>query len=219
MKLFLDTANVTNIQTWLPTGLLDGVTTNPSSLAKEKDNPRAIVEQISKLLPHGVVSIEVTLQDPEDVYKQAQDLAHIADNIVVKIPCYKQYYPVIKKLVGQGIKLNITLVFTMIQAALMCKLGVAYISPFIGRWDDLDIQGDNTLFEIRAMMDAYGFDTQILAASIRTLGHMHTALLSGADAVTVSDEILSKASEHVLTQEGMRKFSKDWATLGITQFP
>jgi transaldolase len=218
MKLFLDTANVSQVKAWLQTGLLDGVTTNPTSLAKESE-PRAAIEQLCSLFPNGHVSVEVTQQDPNDVYKQAQELARIADNVVVKIPCYGPYYGIIKKLIDQNIKLNITLVFSLVQASFMCKLGVTYISPFVGRWDDLDVQGSDILFEIRAMIDQYGFDTQMLAASIRSVRHMHEALLAGADAITVSEKILAKATEHMLTTEGMRKFTADWAKSGVTQFP
>ncbi len=218
MKLFLDTANVSQVKTWLQTGLLDGVTTNPTSLAKESQ-PRAVIEQLCTLLPTGHISVEVTEQGVDDVYKQALKLAGIADNIVVKIPCYNQYYGIIKKLVDQNIKLNITLVFSLVQAAFMCKLGVTYISPFVGRWDDVDIDGSDMLFELRAMLDQYGFETKMLAASIRSVRHVHEALLAGADAITVSEKVLAKATEHMLTREGMRTFNQDWASSGITQFP
>lgn len=218
MKLFLDTANVAQVKTWAQTGLLDGVTTNPTSLAKELQ-PRAAIEQLCSLFPKGHVSVEVTQQEPDAVYKQALKVADIADNIVVKIPCYNQYYGIIKKLVDQKISLNITLVFSLIQATFMCKLGVTYISPFVGRWEDLDVEGADILFEIRAMIDQYGFDTQMLAASIRTVRHMHESILAGADAITVSEKILAKATEHMLTREGMRKFNEDWAEAGVVQFP
>lgn len=219
MKLFLDTADIKQIQQFIPTGLIDGVTTNPTHLAKEGQDPKGVITRICQLLPSGQISVEVTEQDAQQVYKQAHKIAALGPNIMVKIPCYSDYYAVINKLVQEGVSLNITLVFSLVQAAFMCKLGVAYISPFIGRWDDIDVEGKDVLFEIRAMIDEYGFDTKLLAASVRGVRHMHEAILAGADALTVPVDVLQKAMSHSLTLEGMKKFNAHWTTLGIKQFP
>lgn len=219
MKLFLDTANVKDIRKWIETGLIDGITTNPSHLSKEGSDPKKVILEICKLLPDGEISVEVTEKEPEAVYKQAQAIAALANNIVVKIPCHIDYYPVIKRLVDEGIKVNITLVFTLIQAVMMCKLGVHFISPFVGRWDDLDVPGVDVLYEIRQMIDQYGYETQILAASLRHVRHIHEAILADADVITVPVEVLEKGLTHILTDMGIKKFDADWQRLGIKQFP
>ena len=141
MEIFLDTAHVPSIEKWASTGLINGVTTNPSHLSNEGGDPKSIVLEICKLLPKGRISIEVTKVDPQELYMQAKAISQLADNVWVKIPCHQKYYPVIKKLVEEEVKLNITLVFTVLQSLMMCKLGVYYISPFIGRWNDIDVDG------------------------------------------------------------------------------
>ncbi len=219
MKLFLDTADVEAIRIWASTGLVDGVTTNPTHLAKEGKDPKALVLEICSLLPDGEVSVEVTEQKPEKVYNQAKEIAALAQNILVKIPCHRDYYPIIAALVDEGVKLNITLVFSLVQSLFMCKLGVAYISPFIGRLDDIDVEGKDLLFEIRSMIDDYSFETQLLAASVRGVRHLHEAILAGADVATVPLSVLEKVTKHSLTQEGIAKFNDDWATLGVKKFP
>ena len=219
MKLFLDTARIADVKKWISTGLIDGITTNPTHLAKEGSDPKRVIAEICELLPEGEISVEITEQEPAQVYKQAKELHSLAPNILVKIPCYKDYYAIINKLTQEEVHLNITLVFSLVQAAFMCKLGVAYISPFVGRWDDIDVEGKDVLFEIRAMIDEYGFDTELLAASIRSVRHMHQAILAGSDAITVPLDVFEKSMAHSLTVEGMKKFNADWATLGIKQFP
>ncbi len=139
MKIFLDTAHVQSIKKLAQTGVIDGVTTNPSHLSKEGGDPVKVVNEICALLPEGEISVEVTEKKPEDVYKQAKKIASLADNVLVKVPCHLVYYPVIKRLVEEDVKLNITLVFSVVQGLMMGKLGVHYISPFIGRWDDIDV--------------------------------------------------------------------------------
>lgn len=219
MKIFLDTANLEGIKKWALTGLIDGVTTNPTHLSKEGRNPKDQVLAICAALPDGEISVEVTEQDPDAVYKQAKDIASLADNIVVKIPCHHQYYSVIRRLVEEEVPLNITLVFTLIQGLMMCKLGVRYISPFVGRWDDIDVDGIALLPEMREMVDEYGFDSGILAASLRHVRHVHDAILAGADVATVTIPVFEKMIEHPLTDQGMRTFKADWEKLGIKQFP
>lgn len=219
MKIFLDTAHLESIEKWAATGLIDGVTTNPTHLSKEGTDPKKLILKICKLLPEGEISVEVTQDDPKKVYEQALAIANLSDNILVKIPCHVRYYEVILKLVQEGIPVNITLVFTLLQSLMMCKLGVHYISPFVGRWDDIDIDGITLIPEIRNMVDMYLFDTQILAASLRTVPQFHDAIRAGADAVTLPVEVLEKATTHILTDQGIAKFNADWQKLGIKNFP
>ena len=219
MKIFLDTANLNEIKKWHDVGILDGVTTNPSLLAKEGKNPHALIKEICALV-QGDVSVEVTESSPKKVYEQAKAISALAENIVVKIPCHINYYPVIKQLVSEGAKLNITLVFTVLQSLCMAKLGVTYISPFIGRWVDIDVDGIGILADIKTMLDQYNFvNTKLLAASVRSISDFHQAVLIGADVVTLPTDILLKATSHPLTDQGMAKFIADWQKLGISQFP
>ncbi|MGE0206342.1 MAG: transaldolase family protein [Candidatus Babeliales bacterium] len=219
MKLFLDTADYKLLEEWASKGIIDGVTTNPTHLAKEGGDPKKVVQNIAELFPQGSISVEVTEVEAQKVYEQARKIADLAENIVVKVPCYPDYYPVIQKLVRENIPLNITLVFTLTQSLCMCKLGVRYISPFIGRLDDIDTSGIDLILQIRAMIDEYGYDTQLLAASIRSVNHLHAVIQAGADVATVPVEVLHKALHHPLTKQGMDKFLADWKKLGITQFP
>ncbi len=219
MKLFLDTADIEEIKRWKDTGLIDGVTTNPSHLAQTRENPTLKVREICRLLPKGDISVEVTETKPGAVYKQAKALAKLSKNIVVKIPCHIDYYHVIAKLAKDKIKVNVTLVFTLLQGLMMCKLGVKYISPFIGRWDDIDVDGAQLLCEMRTMIDEYGYQTQLLAASIRHVRHFHDAVLAGADVATLPVSVLQKATHHILTDQGIEKFNQDWRKLKITRFP
>jgi transaldolase len=219
MKLFLDTADIASLIKWGKTGLIDGVTTNPSHLAKEGKNPKQQVLEICAMFPDGEISVEVTEQDPEKVYVQAKEIAALSPNILVKIPCHADYYAVIAKLVDAGIRVNVTLVFTLVQSLFMCKLGVTYISPFIGRWDDIDVEGKDLLVELREVIDDYGYETQILAASLRSVRHLHEAILAGADAATIPLSVMEKATKHLLTDEGISIFNADWAKLGVRQFP
>lgn len=219
MKIFLDTANINAIKKWKETGLVDGVTTNPTHLAIEGNNPRKQVIEICKLLPKGEISVEVTKIKPVDVYKQAKEIAALSKNILVKIPCHANYYPVIKKLVNEKVKLNITLVFSLAQSLFMSKLGVTYISPFIGRWDDIDVDGTELLIKLRVMQEEYNFKTGILAASLRTVRNFHDAIMAGCDVATLPISIMQKAMAHPLTDQGIEKFNADWAQLGIKKFP
>lgn len=217
MKLFLDTAHSEHLRKWAY--LIDGVTTNPSHLAKEKKDPKKQILEICALLPDKEISVEVTEKEAGAVYKQALAIAALAPNVIVKIPCHADYYPIITQLVQQGIKINITLVFTLVQGFYMCKLGVKYISPFVGRWDDIDVKGIDVLFELRNMIDRYKYKTQILAASLRNVRHIHQALMAGADVATVPMEVLEKSTSHILTNKGMELFDHDWQQLGHPQFP
>jgi|SRR5579872_2416378 len=219
MKIFLDTADVSEIKKLAETGLIDGVTTNPTHLSKEGDDPTKLVKQICKLLPHGEISVEITKLDTQEVYKQAIAISKLSKNVLVKVPCYRDYYPVIAELVRKKVRVNVTLVFSVLQGLMMCKLGVRYISPFVGRLDDSKVDGAKVLYELRDMIDWYGFDTGILAASIRNGDRFKDAILAGADAVTVPVAVFDEATEHILTNKGMAKFSQDWKKLHIKRFP
>ncbi len=219
MKIFLDTADVFAIKKWLPTGLIDGITTNPSNLSKEGKDPKKVVTQICNLLPEGHISVEVTRHEADDIYKQAKAIAKLGKNVWVKIPCHANYYEVIKKLVDEEIKLNITLVFTVLQSLMMCKLGVYYISPFVGRWNDIDVDGMAFIPQMREMIDFYGYETKILAASIRSVQNFHEALTAGADAITIPVDVFEKSVSNPLTDAGIAKFLTDWKKLGINRFP
>jgi transaldolase len=219
MKIFLDTASVEDIKKYVDTGLIDGVTTNPSLLSKEGGDPKKRVLEICALLPEGDISIEVTKTVPQEVYKQAREIAVLSANVIVKIPCHRDYFPVINKLVQEEIPLNITLVFSELQALMMNKLGVVYISPFIGRLDDNGVDGIDVVSKMCSMRDTYDFDTQILAASLRSMHHVQQAIALGVDAITVPIALFEQACMHPLTDQGMATFNADWQKLGVTQFP
>jgi len=213
MKIFLDTANRDLIKKWVGTGLVDGVTTNPSLLSKEGTNPKEVLLDICKMV-EGDVSIEVVAKSPEDVYKQAHEIAKLASNVVVKIPCETQYLPVINKLSQEGVQLNITLVFSPLQALLVAKLGVKYISPFVGRWDDISTDGIGLIDEIVQLKANYDFESEILAASIRHLIHWKNAAMAGADIVTLPPTLIEQAMKHPLTDKGIELFDNDWKKVG-----
>lgn len=219
MKIFLDTAHIDSIKKWLETDLVDGITTNPTHLSKEVGLPTEVVKNICKLLHDRPVSVEVTERNPEAVYAQAKKIAALAENVVVKIPCYPEYITIIKKLVEEEISLNITLVFSALQGLMMAKLGVDYVSPFIGRLEDIDSNGLQVITDLREMFDTYGYETEILAASIRSVWHLHQVALQGADIATVTPDILEKSLYHPLSEIGIEIFDADWKKLGIKQFP
>lgn len=213
MKLFLDTANLEDIKKWVPTGLIDGITTNPSLLSKEASDVRKNLLEICSLVD-GPVSIEVVEKTPEAVYQQALQISELAKNVVVKIPFSFEYLPVIKKLADQGVALNITLVFSVLQALMVAKLNVTMISPFVGRVDDIGYDGIGLIHDIVAMINEYEFDSQVLAASIRTIDHWKQSIAVGADIVTLPPSIVAKAMKHPLTEQGIASFDADWSKLG-----
>jgi len=220
MKLFLDTANPKEVAKWAETGLLDGVTTNPSLLHKEGGDPVKVIKKICSIVKKGDVSVEVTQKDAKKIYTQAKKIAKIAKNVVVKIPCHPDYFAVIKKLSDENIAINTTLVFSVPQGLMMCKLGAKYISPFIGRLDDIDSDGVELIANLRQMIDEHVFlNTKIIAASIRHIRHLHAAILLGADVATVPESVLHKAALHPLTDRGMEKFLADFKKLKIKRFP
>lgn len=218
MKFFLDTANLEALTKAKQTGLIDGVTTNPSHLSKEGKST-TLIKQIATLLPHCDISVEVTEKSPEAVYNQAKKIAALAPNIVVKIPCAKEYLPIISTLVQEGIPLNITLVFSVIQGLCMAKLQVKYISPFIGRLDDIDADGMQLIRDLRVALDNYDYKTELLAASLRSIPHLTDSALAGADIATLPVTLFEKMLNHPLTDKGIRLFDEDWQKLGIKKFP
>lgn len=219
MKLFLDTANALSIQKGKASGLINGVTTNPTHLSKEGGSIKDLLESICTVMAPDDVSIEVTDLEPQEVYEQAKRIADIAPNVVVKIPCHKAYAQVINKLVHEGIKINVTLLFSAVQGLLMCKLGVRYISPFIGRLDDIDVDGIELIYDLKKIIENYGFTTQILAASLRHVRHVHDVALSGADIATVPVKLFDELLNHPLTDKGIALFDADWRKLGLSHFP
>ncbi|UNE35170.1 fructose-6-phosphate aldolase [Vermiphilus pyriformis] len=219
MKIFLDTARIDEVKQWVDTGLVDGITTNPSHLSTQGNQPTQIIAQLSQLLPNKPISVQVTEHEPEAVYKQAHAIARLGSSIVVKIPCKREYYSIIRRLVEEGILVNVTLVFTLEQSLFMCKLGAHYISPFIGRWDDLDVDGSQILYRIRAMIDTYHYNTQLLAASLRHMRHLHAAITARVDIVTLPVTLLEQATAHLLTDAGDKKFTQDWQKLSGAIFP
>jgi len=213
MKIFLDTADPQIIKQWIPTNLIDGVTTNPSHVSKQGGDVKKTLLEICSMVK-GDVSIEVVEKKPEAVYKQAIEISQLAKNAVVKIPFAKEYLPVIDRLVKEGIKLNITLVFSVIQALLVAKLGVKYISPFIGRLDDIGVHGMDLIEDAAHIIDEYKYKSFILAASIRSISHWKEAAECGADIVTLPPKILDQAMVHPLTDIGIAMFDADWKKLG-----
>lgn len=212
MKFFIDTANIDQIKEARDLGVLDGVTTNPSLMAKEgitgKDNIRKHYEKICKIVD-GDVSAEVIATDYKEMVKEGEYLAEIADNIVVKIPMIKDGVKAIRHLSDNGIKINCTLVFSAGQAILCAKAGASYVSPFIGRIDDLNWNGMQLIHDIAEIYAIQGFETEILAASIRSSLHIVESARNGADVVTCPLDAILGLLKHPLTDIGLEKFLAD----------
>ncbi len=213
MKIFLDSADRKLIEKYLSTGLIDGVTTNPSLLSAQGQNTKEVILDILRMVP-GDVSIEVVEKSPDAVYEQAHQIAKLGDNAIVKIPFAFEYLPTIAKLVEDGVQLNITLVFSALQALMVAKLGVTYISPFVGRLDDIGSDGMVLIEDLVTLKQQYEFPSQILAASIRHVMHWERAALLGADVATVPPALIEAACHHPLTELGIKKFDQDWQKLG-----
>src|SRR3990170_4523054 len=209
MKFFIDTADVKEIREAHSLGILDGVTTNPSLIAKTGRPFRETVEEICSIVK-GPVSAEVVSLDTEGMLKEARELAKIADNIVVKIPLIKNGLKAVKKLSEEGIKTNVTLCFSSNQALLAAKAGGTYVSPFVGRLDDKGHVGMELIQEIRTIYDNYGFKTEIIVASIRNPLHVVDAALAGADIATIPPSVIDQLFKHPLTDIGIEKFLSDW---------
>jgi transaldolase len=219
MKFFLDTAQYEAIIAAQETGLLAGVTTNPTHLSKESGDLRELILKIAHLVAPGDVSVEITEHEPRAIYTQAHAIAALAPNIVVKIPCYQPYLPLIKQLVHEGVPINVTLLFSAVQGLCMAQLSVKYISPFVGRLDDIDTHGIDLIKDLRTIFDRFNYKTQILAASLRTVSHIHEAALAGADCATIPVNLFESMLNHPLTDRGMALFDRNWKTVGIKKFP
>jgi transaldolase len=209
MKFFLDTANIDEIREAAALGLLDGVTTNPSLVAKTGRKFRECVEEICAAVD-GPVSLEVVSTEFEPMVAEGLELAKIAKNVVVKCPLTRDGLKATKVLTSQSIKVNVTLCFSPAQALFAAKAGAAYISPFVGRLDDIAHDGMDLIRQIRQIYDNYGFATEILVASVRHPIHVVESALAGADVATVPFEVFTKLIQHPLTDIGLQRFLKDW---------
>jgi transaldolase len=213
MKFFADTADVGDIRELNDLGLLDGVTTNPSLILKSGRDIMEVTREICGIV-EGPVSAEVTATDYDTIMAEAAVLAKIADNIVIKLPLTLDGLKACKALTSDGHKTNVTLCFSANQALLAAKAGASFISPFIGRLDDIGLDGMDLIREIRQIYDNYGFETEILAASVRTVNHVRDAALIGADVVTAPPATLKALVKHPLTDKGLDAFLADWAKTG-----
>lgn len=218
MKFFLDTADINEIREAMEWGLLDGITTNPSLVAKTGKTFGAVLREIVDIVP-GPVSAEVTALDMQGMLDQAHEYADIASNIVVKIPLISEGLKTVKRLSEEGIKTNVTLCFSSVQALLAAKAGATYISPFVGRLDDIGHEGIEGIREIRAIYDNYQFATQILVASARGPIHVRDAAIIGADVVTIPFKVYQMLVKHPLTDSGLHQFLEDWKKVPQDQKP
>jgi transaldolase len=209
MKFFIDTANVEEIREAASFGLLDGVTTNPSLLAKEKGEPRAILREITKIVA-GPVSAEVTALDAAGMVAEGLELRKIAENVVVKIPMTLEGLRALRSLSEQGVPTNCTLIFNAVQALMAAKAGASFASPFVGRLDDVSTDGMELVEQICTIYRNYGFETEVLVASVRHPIHVVQAALLGADVVTLPPSVLRQLAKHPLTDIGLERFLADW---------
>ncbi|MDB5612773.1 MAG: fsa [Devosia sp.] len=213
MKFFVDTAEIKDIKELYETGLLDGVTTNPSLIAKSGRDFKEVIAEICALVP-GPVSAEVASLEYDGMIAEGEHLAKIASNVVVKLPLTLAGLKATKYFFDKGIKTNVTLCFSANQALLAAKVGATYISPFLGRLDDINLDGVELIENIRTIYDNYGFETQILAASIRTANHVTQVALAGSDVATIPPDVIRKLANHPLTNAGIEGFLKDWKATG-----
>jgi transaldolase len=209
MKLFVDTGNVKEIEALAAIGILDGVTTNPSLLAKESGDYRQILKQICQTVK-GPVSAEVVATDTTGMIREGRDLAAIDEHIVVKVPFTKDGVKACRTLAGEGKRVNVTLIFSPTQAWLAAKAGASYVSPFVGRLDDIGTTGMNLVREIVDIFDNFEYTTEVLVASVRNPIHIVEAARMGADVVTVPAAVIEQSFKHPLTDIGLEKFLKDW---------
>ena len=209
MKLFVDTGNLKEIEALADLGILDGVTTNPSLMAKEGGDPRQILKRICDIVK-GPVSGEVVATDYNNMLREGREIASIDPHMVVKVPFTKDGVKACKTLAGEGTHVNVTLIFSPTQAWLAAKVGASYVSPFVGRLDDVGTTGMNLIREIVDIFDNYEYGTQVLVASVRNPIHMVEAARMGADVCTVPAAIIEQSFKHPLTDLGLEKFLKDW---------
>ncbi|CAN5843836.1 fructose-6-phosphate aldolase [soil metagenome] len=212
MKIFLDTANVESIEKYSELGVVDGITTNPTLLSKEKGNPIKTMKKIVEIMK-GPVSLEVVAVDFDKMMEESLKLANYGENVVVKIPMTVDGLKVVHALTKKNIKTNVTLIFSANQALLAAKAGATYVSPFIGRLDDIGSEGLNLVSEIVQIFASYDISTQLLVASVRHPLHVIEAAKMGADVVTLPPDILNKMIRHPLTDKGLDSFLSDWKKL------
>jgi transaldolase len=209
MKIFMDTANVEEIAEFAALGVVYGVTTNPSLIAKSGRTQADVIPEICKLIP-GPVSAEVISTNCDGMVAEARKLVKIAKNVVVKIPCIPEGLKAVKILAAEGIRTNVTLVFSLGQAVLAARAGAAYVSPFIGRLDDIGENGVKLVEEMVKVFRNYGFKTEIIAASIRNIDHVNKVMLAGVDIATIPTKVLKEMLVHPLTDKGLAKFLEDY---------
>jgi transaldolase len=213
MKFFVDTADINDIRELAETGLLDGVTTNPSLIHKSGRDFLEVVKEICSIVP-GPVSAEVVAMDHQEMMREAEILRKIADNVAVKVPLTLDGLKTCKALTGEGTMVNVTLCFTANQALLAAKAGATFISPFVGRHDDIGFDGMQIISEIRMIYDNYDYQTQILVASIRHPIHVLESAKIGADVITAPPAVIRNLFKHPLTDRGLEGFAADWAKTG-----
>lgn len=209
MKFFLDTANIEEIERINQLGLVDGVTTNPTIIAKEGKDFETVIKEICTLV-NGPVSAEVTALDSEGMIREARVISQWAENIVVKIPMTEEGLRAVHTISQEGIKTNVTLIFSAAQGLMAAKAGATYVSPFIGRLEDIASDGIQLVSDLREIFDMYGFETAIIAASVRNLGHVEAAALAGSDIATIPGNLFPKLWSHPLTTNGISQFEADW---------
>lgn len=212
MKFFIDTANIDEIKRGMEMGLVDGVTTNPSLLAKEKKDPNKVLKEILETVP-GPVSLEVISTDAKGMIKEARKLAGLGENAVIKIPMIEEGIKAVRTLADEGIKTNVTLIFQPVQALIAAKAGATYVSPFIGRLDDISQRGMEIIDSIAKVFYNYAIETEVIVASIRNPMHVLDAALIGADIATIPFNVLKQLMNHPLTHIGLEKFLKDYGSI------
>ena len=218
MKFFVDTADIKQIEELIPTGFVNGITTNPSLIAKQGTNLSETIKSICSIVD-GPVSAEVTATDHEIMLKEGQYLASLAKNVAVKVPLTIDGLKTCKKLREQGTMVNVTLCFSAAQALLAAKAGASFISPFVGRLDDIGEKGMELIEDIVIMYENYGFETEVLVASVRTKQHVIDAALIGAQVATLPPKIIYELYNHELTDKGLKGFLDDWAKTGQSILP
>ena len=209
MKLFIDSGNLKDIEALVPLGIVDGVTTNPSLMAKESGDPRAIIKAICRLV-QGPVSAEVVATDAEGMVREGRDLAGIDEHVVIKVPFTREGLKACKALASEGHRVNVTLVFSPTQALMAAKVGAAYVSPFVGRLDDIASDGMALIADIVQIFTQYGFATEGLVASVRHPMHIVEAAKMGAHVCTCPAAVIEASLKHPLTDIGLERFLKDW---------
>lgn len=213
MDIFIDSADVRDLRAAAASGLVNGVTTNPSLIARSGRDMKEAIAEICSIVS-GPVSAEAVASDVEGMLAEGRYLASIAENVVVKLPLTPAGLTACQRLVQDGIRVNVTLCFSSVQALLAAKAGATFISPFIGRLDDAGLDGMELIREIRTIYDNYGYTTRILAASIRTINHVRDAALLGADCATIPPKIFNALYSHILTDTGLQAFLEDWRSTG-----